>query len=123
MTDPSPPVVLCGRYRLERRLASGGMGEVWQASDLELGRPVAVKLLHTHLADDPDLVARFSREARSAARLAHPAIVAVYDSCSDAGREAIVLQLIDGPTLRTYLDRSGRLPDEAVITIEGSMPR
>lgn len=121
MTDPSPPVVLCGRYRLERRLASGGMGEVWQASDLELGRPVAVKLLHTHLADDPDLVARFSREARSAARLAHPAIVAVYDSCSDAGREAIVLQLIDGPSLRQYLDRVGTLNEQQTLTIAVSV--
>lgn len=97
------------------------MGEVWQATDLELGRAVAVKLLHAHLADDPDLVARFRREARAAARLAHPAIVAIYDSCSDAGREAIVLQLIDGPSLRQYLDRVGTLTQQQTLTIATSV--
>lgn len=117
-TSPSGAgVVLCGRYRLERHIASGGMGEVWQATDTELGRRIAVKLLHPHLSGDPDVVARFRREARAAARLHHPAIVAVYDTCNDGGREAIVLQLIDGPSLRQYLDRVGRLTDEQAITI------
>jgi serine/threonine-protein kinase len=114
-------MVLCGRYALERHLASGGMGEVWQATDTELGRRVAVKLLHPHLSGDPDVVARFRREARAAARLHHPAIVAVYDTCNDAGREAIVLQLIDGPSLRQYLDRVGRLSDDQTITIATSV--
>jgi serine/threonine-protein kinase len=113
--------LLCGRYRLVRHLASGGMGEVWAATDEELGRNVAVKLLHDHLAGNPELVARFRREARAAARVQHPGIVTVHDTCSSDGREAIVLQLIDGPTLRTYLDRSGPLPDEAVITIGRSV--
>ena len=115
------PVVLCGRYVLERHLASGGMGEVWQASDTDLGRRVAVKLLHPHLSGDPDVVARFRREARAAARLHHPSIVAVYDTCNDGGREAIVLQLIDGPSLRQYLDRVGRLTDAQAITIATSV--
>lgn len=126
--QPDPPtgpsdtsVVLCGRYVLERHLASGGMGEVWQATDTDLGRRVAVKLLHPHLSGDPDVVARFRREARSAARLHHPSIVAVYDTCNDAGREAIVLQLIDGPSLRQYLDRVGRLTDSQAITIAVSV--
>jgi len=113
--------VLCGRYVLERHLASGGMGEVWQASDTDLGRRVAVKLLHPHLSGDPDVVARFRREARAAARLHHPSIVAVYDTCNDGGREAIVLQLIDGPSLRQYLDRVGRLTDAQAITIATSV--
>ncbi len=124
--EPSDPrgmvgTLLCGRYRLVRHLASGGMGEVWAATDEELGRSVAVKLLHDHLAGNPELVARFRREARAAARVQHPGIVTVHDTCSSDGREAIVLQLIDGPTLRTYLDRSGPLPDEAVITIGRSV--
>lgn len=113
--------VLCGRYRLVRHLASGGMGEVWVATDEDLGRQVAVKLLHEHLAGNPDLVARFRREARAAARVQHPGIVTVHDSCSDSGREAIVLQLVEGPTLRAYLDRVGRLPDDAVVTIGRSV--
>jgi eukaryotic-like serine/threonine-protein kinase len=116
--DPVPGrVVLCGRYVLEHHLASGGMGEVWRATDADLGRRVAVKLLHPHLAGDPDVVSRFRREARAAARLHHPSIVAVYDTCNDGGREAIVLQLIEGPSLRQYLDRVRRLTEDQAITI------
>jgi len=109
--------LLCGRYRLEAHLASGGMGEVWRGTDVTLHRPVAVKLLHDHLSADPDLVERFRREARAAARLNHPGIVAVYDTCTDGGRQAIVLQLVDGPTLRTYLDRVGVLSDAQTVTL------
>jgi eukaryotic-like serine/threonine-protein kinase len=115
------PFLLAGRYRLDARLAAGGMGEVWQATDTTLGRKVAVKLLHPHLADDPDVVARFRREARAAARLDHPGIVPVYDTCSDGGREAIVLQLVDGPTLRQYLDRVGTLTDGQAAVIGASV--
>jgi eukaryotic-like serine/threonine-protein kinase len=115
------PLLLAGRYRLETRLAAGGMGEVWQATDTTLGRQVAVKLLHPHLADDPEVVARFRREARAAARLDHPGIVPVYDTCSDGGREAIVLQLVNGPTLRQYLDQAGRLADGQTATIGASV--
>lgn len=114
---PVDGTLLCGRYRLDAHLASGGMGEVWRATDVALGRPVAVKLLHDHLGHDPDLVERFRREARAAARLDHPGIVAVYDTCADGGRQAMVLQLVDGPTLRTYLDRVGRLSDAQTITL------
>ncbi len=77
--DPAAPsVLLCGRYRLEHHLASGGMGEVWRGTDVSLNRPVAVKLLHDHLGNDTDLVDRFSREARAAAQLTHPALSAVW---------------------------------------------
>lgn len=109
--------LLCGRYRLDAPLASGGMGQVWRATDLSLNRPVAVKLLHDHLGADPALVERFQREARAAARLNHPGIVAVHDTCSHDGRWAIVLQLVEGPTLRTYLDRVGRLSPAQTVTL------
>jgi len=109
--------VLCDRYRLESRLASGGMGEVWRAQDLELNRPVAVKLLHPHLGDNPDLVDRFRREARAAARLSHPGIVAVYDSCSDGSREAIVMQLVEGPTLAEYLGHHRTLTSAQAVAL------
>jgi eukaryotic-like serine/threonine-protein kinase len=109
--------VLAGRYRLDRHLASGGMAEVWEATDEVLDRRVAVKLLHGHLADDPALRARFHHEAVAAARLVHPAIVAIYDTCDDPGAEAIVMELVRGRTLREFLDERGRLEPVEVVHI------
>jgi len=96
---------LAGRYRLSAALAAGGMAEVWQADDLVLGRQVAVKILHPHLATDPAFVERFRAEAIAAARLAHPGIVAVYDTVTEPGTEAIVMELLRGVTLRQFLDQ------------------
>lgn len=114
-------IVLCGRYRLDAPVAGGGMGSVWQATDTELDRTVAVKVLHPHLRHDPAVAARFRREARSAARLHHPAIVGVYDICSHEGIDAIVLQYIKGPTLRNYLDRVRRLTNEQAVAVVTSV--
>lgn len=80
------------------------MAQVWQGTDEVLRRQVAVKLLHPHLAADDTFVARFRQEAVAAARLAHPGIVSIYDTCSDGGSEAIVMELVTGPTLRQRLD-------------------
>lgn len=99
-----------GRYRLDRRIASGGMASVWEAHDEVLARAVAVKVLHPHLGADEQFVARFKREAVAAARLTHPSIVAIYDTCSQDGCEAIVMELVRGTTLRAELDRRGRFP-------------
>ncbi|MEX2294122.1 MAG: protein kinase [Acidimicrobiales bacterium] len=96
--------LLAGRYRLGALIASGGMAQVWQGTDEILQREVAVKILHPHLAADTTFVARFRQEAIAAARLAHPGIVAIYDTCSDNGLEAIVMELVAGPTLRQRLD-------------------
>ena len=96
--------VLTGRYELRRHVASGGMASVWQATDRILGRQVAVKILHPHLADDPAFVERFRAEGRSAARLSHAAVVAVYDTVSESDCEAIVMELVEGQTLRDLLD-------------------
>ena len=96
--------LLAGRYRLEELVASGGMAEVWQGTDEVLRRKVAVKLLHPHLAADGSFVTRFRQEAVAAARLAHPWIVSIYDTCSEAGTEAIVMELVRGQTLRQRLD-------------------
>lgn len=101
---PQPGRTLAGRYRLDALLASGGMAQVWQGTDEVLQRQVAVKLLHTHLAADATFVARFRQEAVAAARLAHPGIVAIYDTCSEDGLEAIVMELVSGQTLRERLD-------------------
>ena len=96
--------LLAGRYQLGTIIASGGMAQVWQGTDEVLRRQVAVKVLHPHLAADATFVARFRQEAVAAARLAHPGIVAIYDTCSEGGLEAIVMELVSGPTLRQRLD-------------------
>ena len=111
--EPGPPrrgTVLAGRYRLGRPIATGGMARVWEARDEVLDRPVAVKILLEHLADDDSFVARFRAEALAAARLTHPSVVSVYDTVSTDEVEAIVMELVDGDTLRQRLDHEGRLP-------------
>ncbi|HEY5153804.1 MAG TPA: protein kinase [Acidimicrobiales bacterium] len=109
--------LIVGRYRLEHRIASGGMAEVWQASDEVLGRRVAVKILHPHLAADDIFVTRFRTEAIAAARLHHPGIVAIYDSGHEHGAEAIVMELVQGETLRHELDTRGFLDPREVVRI------
>ena len=104
-----------GRYELDEPIASGGMAQVWKARDQILDRFVAVKILHPHRLDDPVFVERFHTEAVAAARLNHPGIVAIFDTCSAPGVEAIVMELITGMTLREYLDRFGAIdPIDAI---------
>ena len=91
------------------------MATVWRAQDEVLTRPVAVKVLHPRLASDPSFVARFRREAVAAARLAHPSIVAIYDTCADP--EAIVMELVEGRTLRDELDARPFLPAGEAIEV------
>ena len=109
--------VLGGRYRLVRSIASGGMAEVWRAEDDILGRPVAVKVLHAHLAADNSFLARFRREAIAAARLAHPNVVATYDTGVDDGVAWIVMELVEGSTLRQVVSTSGALPPHRAVHI------
>lgn len=108
---------LCGRYRLDRMIGAGGMAQVWEGTDAVLGRRVAVKLLHPHLADDESLVRRFRQEAIAAARLNDPGIVGVYDTCSDGGREAIVMELLDAQTLRQLIDDRGTIDPDTTMRI------
>ena len=110
-------LTLCGRYELHGLIGSGGMAQVWDATDLVLGREVAVKILHPHLSGDEAFVTRFRAEAVSAARLSHPNIVGVYDTCSDNGNEAIVMELLDATTLRTYLDEHHIVDSDTTIRI------
>ncbi len=97
------------RYRPLERLADGGMATVYLALDTRLDREVALKVLHAHLAADPQFVSRFRREARSAARLAHPNIVAVHDQFEDGGQEFLAMEYVPGRTLRDVLDAEGPL--------------
>ncbi|MDQ3737613.1 MAG: serine/threonine protein kinase [Actinomycetota bacterium] len=109
--------VLGNRYRLERRLGQGGMSEVWLATDLALDRKVAVKWLKPTLATDTVVAERFRREAIAVARLNHPNIVAVHDAFEHEGRQAVVMQLVDGKSLRQLLDVQIRLSPELTVHI------
>lgn len=109
--------LLAGRYQLERRIGQGGMAEVWVATDVDLDRKVAVKWLKTNLASDPVVTERFRREAVAVARLSHPNIVAVHDVVVHEGRQAVVMQLVDGKSLRQLLDTQKRLGPELTIHV------
>ncbi|MGA9278961.1 serine/threonine protein kinase [Ilumatobacter sp.] len=111
------PTIIAGRYELQRRLAQGGMAEVWLATDLTLDRKVAVKWLKPTLATDPIVAERFRREAIAAASLNHPNIVAVHDVFEQDGRQAVVMQLVDGKSLRQLLDTQNRLSPELTCHI------
>ena len=113
-----PGQLLHGRYRLVEPLARGGMAEVWEGVDDVLTRPIAVKMLHPHLATDESFEERFRREAIAAARLAHPNVVATFDTGEDEGTAFIVMELIRGRTLRELLaDHGGALPPWLTATI------
>ncbi len=123
MTDADDPLALragdhlADRYVLQALIATGGMARVWRANDTVLGRDVAVKILHPHLATDRGFLLRFRREAVAAARLSHRSIVGIYDTVSEGGNEAIVMELIDGRTLREILDERGVLSPADAIEI------
>jgi len=104
------PRLLAERYELAEQLASGSMTSVWRGHDRVLGRDVVVKVLHPELAADPSLRSRFHQEAVNAARLTHPNIVALYDTGEQAGVNYIVMELVEGPTLRDVLSANGPLP-------------
>ncbi|MGH8922322.1 MAG: protein kinase domain-containing protein, partial [Actinomycetes bacterium] len=108
---------LGGRYRLRQPIAVGGMAEVWEGYDETLSRPVAVKVLKTHLAADDSFRERFRREAITAARLVHPNVVATFDTGLDAGTAFIVMELVRGWTLRELLSERGPLPPALAVVI------
>jgi serine/threonine protein kinase len=110
---------IAGRYRLEGRLGFGGMSTVHRAFDERLERPVAVKLLAEHLADDPTFVSRFQREAQAAARLVHPNVVQVFDSGQDqeTGQYFIVMEYIEGSSCAEILRDDGWVEVEEAIAI------
>ena len=104
-----------GHYEVTALLGEGGMGQVWQATDTQLGRQVALKILPDAFADDPNRLARFEREAQVLASLNHPGIAAIYGIEEAEGTRALVLELVDGPTLA---DRIGEGP----IPIDEALP-
>jgi serine/threonine-protein kinase len=112
--SPRVGVTLSGRYRLQRLIATGGMGQVWEAVDSRLGRRVAVKVLKGEFSQDPEFIERFRAEARTTAMLNHPGIAAVHDygesQMDGEGRTAyLVMELVNGEPLNSVLKRTGRL--------------
>jgi serine/threonine-protein kinase len=99
---------LGGRYRVEARIGSGGMGEVYRGVDTVLDRTVAIKILLPQFARDANFVDRFRREAQAAARLNHPNLVGIYDSGADGETQFIVMEFIEGRTLEDFMSSGGR---------------
>ena len=111
--------MLGDRYRVEARIGSGGMGEVYRGVDTVLDRTVAIKILLAQFARDVSFVERFRREAQAAARLNHPNIVGIYDSGADGETQFIVMEFIEGRTLADFMSAGGRFtPDHAVEVAE-----
>lgn len=106
-----------GRYQVRSRIARGGMATVYLATDLRLERRVAIKVMHGHLADDSTFKSRFVQEARSAARLAHPNVVNVFDQGQDSDMAYLVMEYLPGITLRDLLKDYGKLTPEQTIDI------
>jgi serine/threonine protein kinase len=108
-TDAGPIATIAGRYRLERSLGSGGMGEVFEATDTVLDRRVALKQLSSSLAEDEAARSRFFRESRALARINDPNVVGVFDAGEEDGTPFLVMELIEGTTLRNELRAIGRM--------------
>src|ERR687884_2013985 len=117
--DPLIGRLVDGRYAVEARIARGGMATVYLALDRRLHREVALKVMHAHLGDDPQFTARLIREARAAARLSHPGVVAVFDQGEDDGLLYLAMEYLQGRTLRMVLGELGVLtPGEALDVVE-----
>lgn len=109
--------ILGNRYQIIEKVGGGGMAYVYKAKDMLLNRYVAVKMLRSEYTDDHEIVERFKAEAQSAARLAHHNIVSIYDVGEENGVHYIVMEYIDGITIRQCLERNGPIPFEDVINI------
>lgn len=114
---PVPGVALGDRYQLASRIAVGGMGEVWKASDRVIGRTVAIKILKPELVDAPGFLERFRTEGKHAARVDHDGIARVYDYGEQDGSAFLVMELVHGEPLSTVLSREGPLPTDHVLDI------
>ncbi len=110
-------VVLERRYRIDAPIARGGMSTVYRGVDLRLDRPVAIKVMDPQFAADPQFLARFEFEARAVARLAHPGLVGVHDQGSDGEHVFLVMELVEGGTLRELLRERGPMPPHAAAAV------
>jgi beta-lactam-binding protein with PASTA domain/predicted Ser/Thr protein kinase len=117
MTEVAGNTVVDGRYRILRRLGSGGMADVYCAEDTHLGRQVAIKILHRRFAQDQEFVERFRREAKSAAGLNHPNVVGIFDRGEHEGTYYIAMEYLEGQTLKDIVASEAPLAQERVIDL------
>ncbi len=117
LSDPLAGAVLDGRYRVETLIATGGMSAVYRGLDVRLDRPVALKIMDSRYAGDSQFLTRFQREARAVARLKNPGLVAVYDQGIDGQHPFLVMELVEGGTLRELLVERGPMPPHAVAAV------
>jgi serine/threonine-protein kinase len=116
-SDPLVGIVLDGRYRIDATIATGGMSSVYRGLDLRLDRPVACKVMDSRYSGDQQFLVRFQREARAVARLKDSGLVAVYDQGIDGQHAFLVMELIEGGTLRELLRERGPMPPHAVAAV------
>ncbi|MCR5824731.1 MAG: Stk1 family PASTA domain-containing Ser/Thr kinase [Lachnospiraceae bacterium] len=109
--------ILSERYEIKEQIGSGGMADVYRAIDSRLNRLVAVKILKAEFSDDKNFISRFKNEAKSAAGLSHPNIVSVYDVGDDHGLHYIVMELVEGITLKKFIEKKGRLEVREAVGI------
>jgi beta-lactam-binding protein with PASTA domain/predicted Ser/Thr protein kinase len=117
MTEVAGNTLVDGRYRVLRRIGSGGMADVYCAEDVHLGRQVAIKMLHRRFAQDQEFVERFRREAKSAAGLNHPNVVGVFDRGEHEGTYYIAMEYLEGQTLKDIVAAEAPLAQERVIDL------
>ena len=115
--DPLEGALLDGRYRVAAKIATGGTSTVYRGLDTRLDRPVALKVMDSRYAGDQQFLTRFQLEARSVARLKDPGLVAVYDQGLDARHPFLVMELVEGGTLRELLSERGPMPPHAVAAV------
>ncbi|MGD1110687.1 MAG: protein kinase, partial [Mycobacterium sp.] len=115
--DPLDSALLDGRYLVQSKIASGGTSTVYRGLDTRLDRPVALKVMDSRYAGDDQFLTRFQLEARTVARLKNPGLVAVYDQGLDARHPFLVMELIEGGTLRELLTERGPMPPHAVASV------
>jgi len=116
-SDPLVGALLDGRYRVEAKIATGGMSTVYRGLDVRLDRPVALKVMDSRYANDTQFLTRFQLEARAVAKLKDPGLVAVYDQGLDAASPFLVMELIEGGTLRELLRERGPMPPHAAAAV------
>jgi eukaryotic-like serine/threonine-protein kinase len=113
VAEPQSGELVDERYRLDRKIGSGGMADVWLAEDTELDRQVAIKILHDNFAQDSEFVQRFQREAQAAAGLQHPNVVGIFDRGAFDGTYFIAMEYVDGPSLKDLV-KGGMSPKDAI---------